>query len=195
MGKQINYWMDYDNFLLVAQKALDLGCTIVKKDLDFGKIIESKDISIVTQDENRYYFHLLDAGDIKIHTVNGEERLDRGYSASGNAIIEAGYSFIVNEPTGPCGRRRKKEIRKARIYCITGYYDEDGEYISRPECLTKVYNSLARYVKKIAPYTEITNVRVSMRDEDYGKEYEYRHKEYITKTCLDMMNNEGYKLC
>ena len=34
MGKQINYWMDYDNFLLLAQKAIDLGCTIVKEDFD-----------------------------------------------------------------------------------------------------------------------------------------------------------------
>ena len=36
MGKQINYWMDYDSFLLLAQKALDLGCRIVKEDLDAG---------------------------------------------------------------------------------------------------------------------------------------------------------------
>ena len=30
---------------------------------------------------------------------------------------------------------------------------------------------------------------------DYGKEYEYRHKEYVTGACLDMVNNEGYVLC
>ncbi|EEG55094.1 hypothetical protein CLOSTASPAR_02830 [[Clostridium] asparagiforme DSM 15981] len=41
MGKQINYWMDYDNFLSLSQKALDLGCTIVKEDLDQGRVIES----------------------------------------------------------------------------------------------------------------------------------------------------------
>ena len=42
MGKQINYWMDYDNFLLVAQMAVDLGCTVVKEDLKLGKVIESR---------------------------------------------------------------------------------------------------------------------------------------------------------
>lgn len=46
MGKQINYWMDYDNFLLVAQMAVDLGCTVVKEDLKIGKVIESKDAGI-----------------------------------------------------------------------------------------------------------------------------------------------------
>lgn len=193
MGKQLTYWMDYDSFLLVAQKAVDLGCTIVKEDLNSGKVIESRDVSIVTQDEKRYYFHLLDAGAIKTHTVNGKERLDRGFNAGGNAIIEAGYS-IINESTGPCGNRKKKEIIRARIYCIAGYYDENDEYIPRPECLTKAYNSLARYVKKVAPDTEIVDVRVSKKYEDYGKEYEYRTKVYITRTCLDMVNNEGYKL-
>ena len=48
MGKQINYWMDYDSFLLVAQRAVDLGCTVVKEDLKLGKVIESKDIGIIT---------------------------------------------------------------------------------------------------------------------------------------------------
>ncbi len=199
MGKQINYWMDYDNFLLLARKAIDLGCTIVKEDYDSGKVIESSDISIVTSfceklPNNCCYFHLPEAGDIKTHMVNGKERLESLLSANGNALIEASYSFIVNEPTGVCGNRRKKEIRRARIYCITGYYDENGEWIPRPECLTKTYNSLTRYVKKISPYTEIVDVRTSMKDENYGEEYEYRHKEYITKTCLDMRNNEEYKL-
>ena len=41
MGKQINYWMDYDNFLSLSQKALDLGCTIVKEYLDQGRVYNS----------------------------------------------------------------------------------------------------------------------------------------------------------
>ena len=75
------------------------------------------------------------------------------------------------------------------------YYDENEKYIQRPDCLTKVYHSLVRYVKKIAPYTEFTDILISMKDENYGEEYEYRHKEYITKNCLDLINNKGYKLC
>ena len=61
--------------------------------------------------------------------------------------------------------------------------------------MTKVYHSLVRYVKKIAPYTEFTDILISTKDENYGEEYEYRHKEYITKNCLDLINNKGYKLC
>ncbi len=199
MGKQINYWMDYDNFLLLAQKAVDLGCTIVKENFDSGKVIESKDINIITLSydnfyDTKYYFQLPEAGDIKKHTVDGKERLDCILGASGNALIEAAYSFILHEPTGVCEKRSKKEIKRARLYCITGYYDEIGEWIPRPECLTKVYNSLVRYVKKIAPYTEMVDILVSMKKENYGEKYEWRHKEYITKTCLDMVNNEGYKL-
>lgn len=31
MGKQINYWAGYDDFLKIAQAALDCGCIIIKK--------------------------------------------------------------------------------------------------------------------------------------------------------------------
>lgn len=199
MGKQINYWMDYESFLLVAQKAINSGCTIIKEDLASGKVFESKDIAIVTPYgkfcRTAYYFHLLEAGPIKILTVNGKECLDSSFTATGNAVIEAGYSFTVNEPTGVAGTQRKKEIRRSRLYCTAGYYDENKIYIQRPDCLTKVYNSLAKYVKKIAPYTEFTDVLTSTKAENYGEKYEYKHKEYITQTCLDMVNNEGYKRC
>ena len=73
MGKQINYWMDYDNFLLVAQMAVDLGCTVVKEDLKLGKVIESKDAGIITpygtSNYPGYYFHLPEAGAIEVLTA------------------------------------------------------------------------------------------------------------------------------
>ena len=31
MGKHINYWMDYDSFLLITEKALELGCVIYRQ--------------------------------------------------------------------------------------------------------------------------------------------------------------------
>ena len=199
MGKQINYWMDYESFLLLAQKALDLGCRIIREDPDAGKVTESGDIGIVTpygkRKRIRYYFHLPEAGDVEIKTYDGMERLDHGFSATGNAVIEAGYSFGLRESTGVCGTQEKREIMRARIYCITGYYNEDGEYIPRPECLTKVYDALARYVKKLAPCTEFTDTRISMRDENYGEKVEYKHKEYVTKACLELVEREGYRLC
>lgn len=198
MGKQFNYWMDYDSFLLVAQKAVDLGCTIVKVDLGLGKVIESRDASIITPygkfKRIDYYFHLPEAGAIKVLIANGKEYLDYSFTAY-NALIEAGYSFMVNEPTGIDGTRWKKEIHRARIYCTTGCYDENENYIPRPDCLTKVYNSLVRYIKKVAPYTELIDNRISVKDENYGEKYECRYKEYITKPNLDLVNNEGYILC
>ena len=31
MGKQINYYMEYDSFILLVQKAIDLGCEILSE--------------------------------------------------------------------------------------------------------------------------------------------------------------------
>ncbi len=119
--------------------------------------------------------------------INGREQLKRAYCASGNTIIEASYSH-THANCNP------KTVFSARLFCISGYYANDGEYIPRPDCLTKVYNALARYVKKLAPYTELTDTYISTRDETYCQEIEYKHKEYITDKCLNLRNNEGYKL-
>lgn len=43
-----------------------------------------------------------------------------------------------------------KQLTRSRIYCTTGYYDDNGVFVERPEILTKAYNSLARYTQKLA---------------------------------------------
>ena len=112
MGKQINYWMDYDSFLLVAKKAVDLGCTIVKEDRDLGRVTESKEIGVITPYKNRcragYYFHLPEAGELEIQTANGTEFLCHGFTASGNTVIEAGFSLIKDERAGVLWDEAKK---------------------------------------------------------------------------------------
>jgi len=52
------------------------------------------------------------------------------------SLIEASFS------------RNDKE--KARIYVTTGFYDEYGNWIVRPELLTKTYEKLARRARKLA---------------------------------------------
>jgi len=184
LGKQINYWMDYENFILLAEKALELGCIIYRRRADEqGKIVYGNDISIVTANVSDYYFYFPQAGKIVIDIINGRECISTIHD-SGQAIIEAGFSIIHQE---------KKKITRSRLWCSSGFYREDGEYINRSEDLTKVYNSLARYVKKLAPYTELVDVYISSRDKDYGKEVEYKHKEYVSRYCIDKMS-EGYKL-
>ena len=182
MGKQINYWIEYESFLPVAQTALDSGC-IIFKELD-GKVTQSRDISIITKDDfGWYYFYLPEAGKIEIENNNGREYLSRGYNETSNSIIEAGFSHMGS-------RGGVKRICSERLYVISGYYNADNEWIPRPECMTKLYNKLVRVVKKIAPYTEM----VDMKTSSDGKEFEVRYKEYVTPYCLDLKMNHGYML-
>ncbi|MCM1494770.1 MAG: hypothetical protein NC089_03125 [Bacteroides sp.] len=188
MGKRINFWMEYESFLLIAQRAIDIGCTIVREDAASGRVIEWNDTSIVTRDQcDGYYFHLLEAGPIEIERIPEGKRLRRYNCDSGNVVIEAGYSPIINS-----GGR--KIIRRGHIGCETGYYDETGRFMARPECLTRAYNILLRYVRKLAPYTELTDKSIDFGDKDGEKKSEYVHREYVTKTCLDLRDKEGYKL-
>ena len=184
MGKQINYWLEFDNFKVLAQKAVDLGWEIVREDLSkFEKtgVTVSRDIDIITEEKGAYYFfHLPEAGDIEIKELECGQRLDHNFSESGNSLIEAGFSRVLKE---------EKRILRARLYLPTGYYDKNDVYIYRPDCIVKVYHSLARYVKKLAPYTEITRPFINRS----GEPDEYKTKEYISPYCFDLFN-KGYSL-
>jgi len=185
MGKQINYWLEHESFKLLAQKALDLGCEIVREDLskyETSKVTVSRDLDRIT-DENGayYYFHLPDAGKIEMKDCDCGKRLNNSFNECANSIIEAGYSRVLTD---------KKRILRARLYLATGYYDKNNVYIHCPDCIVKTYNSLARYLKKLAPYTEITRYKNSAGIE-CG---EYKTKEYVSPYCLDLWKNQGYFL-
>ena len=81
-----------------------------------------------------------------------------------------------------------------RLYVLSGFYNDKGEYVPRPVCVTKVYNRLVRMVKRLAPYNELTDTYVSMNDDDYLQEKEWKHKEYISPELFELKMREGYKL-
>ncbi len=182
MGKQINYYMGYHDFLPIAQNALDSGCEILTREP--GKLIRSNNISIVTPDRHNYYFYLPEAGPLDIQIRNGQESIG-GYHSSGNVLIEAGFSRINHSG---------KSISRARLFSISGYYEEGGEWVERPDCMKKLYDKLTRSVKKIAPYTEITDNIFSTKTDDYGSIREWTHKEYITPELLELKKDKKYHL-
>ncbi len=127
MGKQINYWMDYDSFCELAALAVDLGGTIVKKDNDTKRVIQSKDIAIVTRDCYKYCFYVPDAGELKIANNQFGEYIDKGYSETQNAIIEAGYSRISDE-------RKQIYTELVDVYKLGGAEYVHKEYVTG-QCL------------------------------------------------------------
>lgn len=174
-SKQINYWLEFDGFMQVAQKALELGCTIIREDLSAGTVTEGG-LSLITKDSRvSYYFHLPEAGDISVKNNGNGERLDRIANECENSIIEAGYSLIDDQG---------KRIVSARLFLSTGYYDSNGDFIYRPDCIVKVYEKLVRLVKKLAPRTEVTYNFPGLT---------YNSKEYVSPLCQDLLS-KGYSL-
>lgn len=181
MGKQINYYIEYETFLLLSQKALDYGCLILKEDSINRMISESKTISIVSNDCSNYYFYIQEAGKYEVGKLGDIEYIEHGYSASGITLIEASFSKVLVE---------KKRITRGRLFCISDYYNADGELIKRPDCVTKVYNALARYVKKLAPLSEVEHFVLNPMYE--GKKL--TTKEYITNNCLAIVEKDDFIL-
>lgn len=113
MGRQINYYMEHESFLQVAQLALDCGCEIVKQDLDIRptKVIRTRDISAITPGDWMFWFYVPEAGRLVIKTDKSGERVEHGYlRESGSVLIEAGVSFIDEE--------KKDDIKKPFIYPV-----------------------------------------------------------------------------
>lgn len=178
MGKQINYWLEYEGFLRIAEAALQKGCEILK--VENGKVVRSKDISIVTPDCYDYYFHYPPAGEVTtIVYENGREVVDDGYTPSGNTLIEAGFSRIM---------QTEKRIIRARLWVASGYYNKQDEWIPRPECMTKLYESLARVVKKVAP----PKVEVYEGENAYDKKVVRKYVWYISPVCAQLIDK--YKI-
>ena len=137
MGRQINYYMNYESFLQVAQAAMDAGCFILKAGHTDTVQEPSSDISVVTPEWSNYYFYLPELSELNYKTdIYGKYYLDHSYNAMGLAVIEAGFS--------------KHPDDRARIYVMSGFYDENDTWIARSEKITKVYNKLARKVRKVA---------------------------------------------
>ena len=180
MGKQINYYMEYESFLRIAEKAAESGCEIIRHEHS-DKIIRGFSADIVTAECKSYLFHIPQAGEITFgEDMYGKLYVNTSYSSGANSLIEASYSYISKE---------EKRISRARLFCQTGFYDKNGEFVSRPECVTKIYNALARFTKKVAPNTELTENIIDAANNPYV----YTHKVYISQYCRDLID-DGYFL-
>ena len=163
MGKQIVYWITYDHFLPLVNCAVENGLCIIKKTAT--QIVGGK-TDIVTPDKSTYYFAPLSFD---------STRQSISFSACCGQVIEAGFSTIDHG---------SHIIHRNRVYLGTGFYNENGEYIKASDNLVAVYNKLVKQLKRIAPYTELT-------DMINGKEW--IHKEYVCPECL-AYRNDGYCL-
>ncbi|MBO5222703.1 MAG: hypothetical protein J6C26_10365 [Clostridia bacterium] len=141
MGKQLNYIMDFESFKKLSQYALELGCLILYKDHTENPSFPSADLSIVVPQYSSYYFYIPELYPLNkiTHGINCYGRYylnDAFFSPFSLSLIEASFS--------------RTDKGQARIYVTTGYYDEEDNWIARPELLTKTYEKLARRARKLA---------------------------------------------
>ena len=171
MGKQINYAIDYESFVKVAQKALDLGCTIIR-----ARAAEPQtpcsDLSVLDPSCLDYYFCTPNHAPIHYERMkDGSYCIDYDLPAS-ISLIEAGYAPIHDD----------KKIGGNRMYIATGYYDSNDQWVPRSDDATRIYDALARLAGKLAPYhTFMLNNGKSV-------------KERISPHFMNLIENEGYQL-
>ena len=141
MGKQLNYVMDFESFKKLSQYALELGCLILYKDHTEKPSLPTSDLSIVIPQYNSYYFYIpeLYPSNKITHGIDCYGRYylkDDLFGPFSLSLIEASFS--------------RNNTEQERIYVTTGYYDENENWIARPELLTKTYEKIARRARKLA---------------------------------------------
>jgi len=137
MGKQLNYIMTYECFLQLAQTATDAGFLILRREYTEEPQIPSSDLSVVTPECSSYWFYLPELGDLTFKTNNdGLYYPDYGFNPLGLAMMEAGFSRHSSD--------------RARIYVMTGFYDERGQWQARSDRMTKAYAKIERKARNLA---------------------------------------------
>lgn len=155
MGKQTTYYMDYSEFLTLAQAALDEGCSLLRWDHTSEPIRPFRDLSAIDPTHPYWYFLLPGAGELRfVRDRLGGYFLDDG-GAIATQLIETGFSVLSER--GLWG--------SARLY-IPSDALVNGELIPRSEEATRIYDKLARLVRKTAPsrtYTLADGKTVTLR--------------------------------
>ena len=189
MGKQINYYMDYESFLKVAQAALDEGCLIIRDESKPEPPKPSNDLSVITEKWMRYGFYLPELADLEYGIdSSGNFHVNKSFNQLSLAVIEASFSKkLIGKGDGT------PFVSTARLYIPTGNYIKDGEWNARSERITKIYNKLARLVKKMAPSISLEVDDIDYNEEENVVQIKRPYKAYISPACMEW-RNQGYEL-
>ncbi len=183
MGKQINYYMDYESFLKVVQIALDEGCMLLHTDHTPKPQKPTTDIEM-TKEHTSFKLYLPELAELKYaQDMYGNYYIDDIFNELWIAQIEIGYSQKYDQ---------LMRVNRSRIYIPTGFDDKNGIWIARSERLTKVYDKLARAVRKLAPSTTIEFDYVAKKDGRYSDPQRSQRKVYATPQCLEW-RAQGYE--
>lgn len=188
MGKQVNYYMDYESFLKLAERALSEGCMILKNDHTEEPQQPQNDVSAITEDCMRYYFYLPELAELQYkRSQGGQYYIDAVSNKLTLALIEAGFSKKSSGRNGrlPC-------VNIARLYIPTGVW-LDGVWYQRSDRITSVYNKLARFARKLAPRTTIEIDDIVFDEKSNVLPVKKEATAWVSPECLEW-RHQGYEL-
>lgn len=188
MGKQINYYMDYESFLKLAELALSEGCMILKNAHTPEPQQPQNDTSIVTEDCMRYYFYLPELAELEQKKdMYGNYYINNIGNKLTLALIEADFSKKHK------GKDEAPFVNDARLYIPTGNYRLDGVLYQRSEQITVIYDKLARLARKLAPRTTIEIDDIIFDDDNNATPAKVQCKVWASPKCLEW-RKQGYEL-
>lgn len=165
MGKQINFEMDHN---------------MTDKFWAFLKSIDNLEFIMRRENENQKLSELPSDYYTKIIIYNNE--IGELQALSNSTTIDTMSSPVI-EFSRTCIDRERKELRGGRLWVEMEYWDDNGKQIEKPKELDKLYQKLARWIRKNMPKIEI---EVPHR----GKVHKLMY--YATPEIKRLVEEEGY---
>ena len=145
MGKQITYYIDHSEFLILAQAALDAGCSILRKEHTPEPAVPTRDLSAIDPSHPQWTFVLPGAPELEFNRDLAGNYFLRREGPIETMLIETGFSVLNN----------KGVWRDSCLWIPTAAL-VDHALVPRPEASTRIYDKLARVVRKLAPTRSFT---------------------------------------
>lgn len=145
MGKQITYYIDHSEFLILAQAALDAGCSILRKENTPEPAVPTRDLSAIDPSHPQWIFVLPGAPELEFGRDIAGNYFLRREGPIETMLIETGFSVLNN----------KGVWRESHLWIPTTAL-LDHALVPRPEASTRIYDKLARVVRKLAPTRSFT---------------------------------------
>lgn len=166
MGRQINFYIEKELEKQLMQFVFNKGYIIVGEDLQNKQLIVFKNVNDIDPKIYSVFLYKEEYGQLRVEN-DCDYRIDYNKSP----VIEFAQTFINHD---------EQSVMRGRMWMQPKYYDEHDNVVSKDLRLTKDFTSFVRWIKKYAPYQEITK----------GK---YIVKEYISEN-MKVIANSGFRL-
>ena len=167
MGKQLNYYADFDLSLKIREMALSLGLEIIKQNPRNKQIIRTRSADDFSSEHHIFFYDEL-FGALSFNENTGL------INDSSSPVIQVSQTIIHNE---------EEYVSRGRLWIATSHYDANGDKVITAPELIKKYTKLVAFIKR-----NVVNEEVP-----HGEHRDVYIREYVSMSIFSDERVKNYR--